>query len=278
MHYYRFHVNDYQAATAHLTNEQDLVYRRCLDWYYSTEQALPLDTAWLSRRLRVDLAILEQVLTDMFERTDAGFRNKRCEEELAEYQKLADRNRENGKRRVAKKASRKPVASQRDPSGIPVASQSQPSGIPLGTKPITSLSNQVTSPNTEKNTSASDDAPTARRRSVQAERPEDVTPATWEGFLAIRKARRAPLTVGALDGIRAEAAKANVTLEAALLEAASRGWQSFRSDWVQPQPGGGGKAPLKFSKPATHMPNMPLGTAACACNECVAYRNKRGVM
>jgi hypothetical protein len=105
-----------------------------------------------------------------------------------------------------------------------------------------------------------------------------VTPATWEGFLAIRKARRAPLTVGALDGIRAEAGKAGVTLEAALLEAASRGWQSFRSDWVQPQPGGNGKAPLKFSKPATHMPNMPLGTAACACSECVAYRNKRGVM
>jgi len=131
---------------------------------------------------------------------------------------------------------------------------------------------------TEKNKSASDDAPPARRRSVQADRPEDVSPATWEGFVAIRKARRAPLTVGALDGIRAEAAKANVTLEAALLEAASRGWQSFRSDWVQSQPSAGGKAPIKFSKPASHMPNMPLGTAACACSECIAYRNKRGVM
>ncbi|NDC25981.1 MAG: DUF1376 domain-containing protein, partial [Proteobacteria bacterium] len=34
MHYYPFHVGDYQAHTAHLTNTEDLAYRRMLDLYY----------------------------------------------------------------------------------------------------------------------------------------------------------------------------------------------------------------------------------------------------
>ena len=31
MHYYSFHINDYRAATAHLSNEEDLAYRRLIE-------------------------------------------------------------------------------------------------------------------------------------------------------------------------------------------------------------------------------------------------------
>jgi uncharacterized protein YdaU (DUF1376 family) len=43
MHYYKFNIADYRSATAHLTNEEDLAYRRLLDMYYDTEVPIPND-------------------------------------------------------------------------------------------------------------------------------------------------------------------------------------------------------------------------------------------
>ncbi len=53
MYYYQFHIGDYRAATSHLNNEEDLAYRRLLDMYYDTESCIPLDTQWVSRRIRI---------------------------------------------------------------------------------------------------------------------------------------------------------------------------------------------------------------------------------
>lgn len=50
-------------------------------------------------------------------------------------------------------------------------------------------------------------------------------------FLAIRKAKRAPLTATALDGIKREAGKAGITLEDALRVCVERGWQSYKAEW-----------------------------------------------
>jgi hypothetical protein len=52
-------------------------------------------------------------------------------------------------------------------------------------------------------------------------------------FLAIRKAKRAPLTTTALDGIKREAGKAGITLEDALRVCVERGWQAFKAEWHQ---------------------------------------------
>jgi hypothetical protein len=54
-------------------------------------------------------------------------------------------------------------------------------------------------------------------------------------FLAVRKAKRAPLTSTALAEIVREAAKANMSLQAVLTECVTRGWQSFKASWVQQQ-------------------------------------------
>ncbi|WP_053069662.1 helix-turn-helix domain-containing protein [Xanthomonas sp. NCPPB 1128] len=51
-------------------------------------------------------------------------------------------------------------------------------------------------------------------------------------FLAIRKAKRLPLTETAVDGMKREAAKAGITLESAVRMCCERGWASFRSDWL----------------------------------------------
>lgn len=63
-------------------------------------------------------------------------------------------------------------------------------------------------------------------------KPDDVTPGTWSDFVALRKAKRSPLTQTALAGIASEAAKARITLEAALSTCCVRGWTGFRAEWV----------------------------------------------
>lgn len=67
---------------------------------------------------------------------------------------------------------------------------------------------------------------------AEALRPESVSESVWADFIAVRTAKRAPLTATAIAGIEREAAKAGVTIEAALQVCCERGWQSFRADWI----------------------------------------------
>jgi DNA-binding transcriptional ArsR family regulator len=64
-------------------------------------------------------------------------------------------------------------------------------------------------------------------------RPDGVGEQVWVDFLAIRKAKRSPLTATALRGIEREAAKAGISLGDALAMCCERGWQAFKADWMQ---------------------------------------------
>jgi uncharacterized protein YdaU (DUF1376 family) len=116
MHYYTFNIGDYRGATAHLSNEEDLAYRRLLDMYYDTEKKIPADTQWVARRLRLDSKIIDDVLTDMFEKQEDGWFNARCDEVIAQYHAMAEKNRANGKLGGRKK----------NPVGNPMETDSQP--------------------------------------------------------------------------------------------------------------------------------------------------------
>jgi hypothetical protein len=52
-------------------------------------------------------------------------------------------------------------------------------------------------------------------------------------FLALRKRKRATLTELALEGIRREAGRAGLTLDATLRKCIERGWQGFEASWVE---------------------------------------------
>lgn len=64
-------------------------------------------------------------------------------------------------------------------------------------------------------------------------RPESVPEQVWNDFIKLRKAKKAPLTQTALDGIEREADAAGWTLDEAITECVTRGWQGFKADWVQ---------------------------------------------
>jgi hypothetical protein len=52
-------------------------------------------------------------------------------------------------------------------------------------------------------------------------------------FIALRKAKKAPVTATAIKGIEREAIKAKLTLEQALEICCSNGWTGFKADWLQ---------------------------------------------
>lgn len=98
MIWYKFHLGDYITHTMHLSDAEDLAYRRLLDLYYMSERPIPLDTKSVSRRIRLDLDITESVLGEFFEKTEEGYRNNRCDAEIAKYQHQVETNRSLGKR------------------------------------------------------------------------------------------------------------------------------------------------------------------------------------
>jgi uncharacterized protein YdaU (DUF1376 family) len=117
MHFYKFHINDYSVQTRHLSNEEDLCFRRLLDLYYTEEGPIPLETDWVARRIQVRSEVLLAVLRDFFIETEKGWINGRADAEIAEYHAVCARNAENGKR------GGRPSATKRKPKGNPTASQ-----------------------------------------------------------------------------------------------------------------------------------------------------------
>ena len=95
MNYYPFHLGDYAAHTKHLGLLEDLAYRRMIDLYYTTEKPLPNNPENVARLIgmREHSTIVTEVLSDFFLKSEDGYRNKRCDNEIEKYQAKADRAR-----------------------------------------------------------------------------------------------------------------------------------------------------------------------------------------
>jgi uncharacterized protein YdaU (DUF1376 family) len=201
MHYYQFNIGDYRAATAHLSNEEDLAYRRLLDMYYDTENQIPLDTQWVAKRLRLDTKVVKVVLQDMFKLTETGWHHGRCELIIEQYHAMAEKNRANGRLGGRKKN--------------PVATDAQPiAKATINDKPITINDKPI------------------KERATSVACPHDVSPQVWQDWLQLRKSKKASVTETVVKGARAEAGKLNWTLDQFLIEWCTRGSQGLKAEWV----------------------------------------------
>jgi uncharacterized protein YdaU (DUF1376 family) len=101
VNYYPFHLGDYAIDTAHLSNDEDLCYRRAIDLYMLQEGPLKAHQAdakqTLSRRLRVAEQTLENVLNEFFTLTEKGWEHSRCNAEIAKFQAKSDKAKEAGR-------------------------------------------------------------------------------------------------------------------------------------------------------------------------------------
>lgn len=208
---------------------EDLTYRRLLDWYYLHETPIPLDESEVARqiRMRSHSDCITVVLREYFERTADGWIHHRADKELAKAGDKSVKASESAKARWAK---------QKDANALQTQSEGNATHNTL----------HITQDTVKEKTP---------RKSASILKPDDVEQAVWDDFLAIRKAKRSPMTGTALSGIRREASKAGWSLESALKECVSRGWQGFKSDWIE-------KKQSASDKNRTFMAEVTRGLAA----------------
>ena len=119
----------------HLSNEEDLAYRRLLEMYYDTEQPIPDDLQLVSRRIRVTPEALLFVLQEFFVLVNKGWKNKRCDLVIKDYHEMAEKNRRNGQKggrpKKPKDEQENPVGFQSVPSGMPVVTQVKANQEPI---------------------------------------------------------------------------------------------------------------------------------------------------
>ncbi len=230
MNYYPFHIGDYVSATRHLSWEEDAAYRRLLDTYYMTEKPLPAE---LRAVCRLVLATTESkreavavVLEEFFESTPEGWINTRADQEIA-----AMREKQHKQREKANKRWHKPEAAPGNATASPTdaaASKADADAMPP-------------TPTPTPNTSSLRSEVATRKRATS--RPGDVEEQTWSDWLALRKAKRAPVTDTVVEEARKEAGLAGLTLDAFLRVWCVRGSQGLRADWLKP-------AELQAARPA----------------------------
>ena len=195
MHFYSFNIGDYMSHTVHLSLMEDLAYRRCLDIYYLHEKPLPEDATEVARLIRMPEHKPEvvQVLKEFFTHdVGTGYVHKRTNEEITKYQ---------AKIQAASRAGKASALARSNASLTKVQ------------------------PNKKQET-------LNKKQETNIKRPNNVTKKTWEDFLIHRKNLKKPLTETAFKGIKKEVSKTSISLEDALVMVQARGWQSFKSDWI----------------------------------------------
>ena len=85
MNFYPFHIGDYISHTYHLSDAEDLAYRRMIDMYYLAEQPFN-DSSTIARKIRSTKEAVDSILSEFFTLEDDGcWHNKRIDEEIAKY-------------------------------------------------------------------------------------------------------------------------------------------------------------------------------------------------
>jgi uncharacterized protein YdaU (DUF1376 family) len=109
MHYYQHNISDYRADTTHLTLLEHGCYHQLLDQYYLNEEPLPLDInkifRLLTARTQDEKDAIKNVLKDFFIETEAGFIQRRADDEIKFYHDRVDQAAIAGRKSAEKRAN-----------------------------------------------------------------------------------------------------------------------------------------------------------------------------
>lgn len=225
MHYYQFNIGDYAGHTRNLSLMEDLAYRRLLDAYYLSERPFNGCSTDVARDIgmRDQVDAVEYVLSKFFEQTPDGWRNKRADSEIAQYTAKKQQASNAGKASAQRRSNARSTTVQQ-----PLANGSTDVQPTNNHKPITN--NQETVVDAAE---AASPAKQARARQQSVPKPDDVSDQAWSDWLALRKAKKAPVTQTVVDGAKSEAAKAGISLEDFLRIWCTRGSQGLQASWIR---------------------------------------------
>ena len=212
MNFYPFHIGDYLSHTSHLTDEEDLAYRRMIDLYYQTEEPFT-DTAKLARKVRSSFEIVGSLLHEFFVFEDDAWHNKRADVEIAKYKAMKDGGRKGASIRWHKGSDTPPIL--------------------LPNHPLMPTKNQE---------------PRTKNQIKTIPTPEGVSSDLWNDFLVYRKRLKAPVTDRVLARLVKEAELAKMPLSDVLETIIFKGWRSFEASWVQQMAQKASEMPLGSDK------------------------------
>lgn len=93
MHYYTFNIGDYHSHTSHLSELEDIAYRRMMDWMYLHESPLPNDADQIARliRMRSHSESIAIVLCEFFDETEYGYKQKHVMTEIEKFKSKSNK-------------------------------------------------------------------------------------------------------------------------------------------------------------------------------------------
>ena len=219
MNYYPFHIGDYISHTSHLSNEEDLAYRRLIDLYYQTETPFRNNLGFLARRIKSTEEIVAMILVEFFEETPDGWKNKRADEEIAKYKAMQDGGKKGAAIRWGKGGDTPPK---------------HPSMQTKNQEPIT-------------------------KNHIKDTTPVGVSDSVFNDYLKIRKAQKKPWTPTAQKLMENEAKKAGISLQEAMEVCCARGWVGFKAEWHKPEEKKSGELPLGTDAQIAHAYKVECG-------------------
>lgn len=211
MNYYERHVGDYLKDTAHLSLLEHGVYTRLLDVYYTREGPIPQDQAarLIGARSKEERAALKTVLDEFFTLESGSLSQARCEREIERLKSKRASAKASADARwksAERNADAMRTHSERMPNAYASAMRTHCDGNARA--PVPSLQ----TPNTrhQEENGGIPPEPPARRRAREVEPqplPAWVDAIAWDGYEAMRKAARKPMTPAARRLAVAELAK-----------------------------------------------------------------------
>jgi uncharacterized protein YdaU (DUF1376 family) len=185
---------------------EDLTYRRLLDWYYLHESPIPLDLNEVARQIRMRLHsdCITLVLQEYFECTADGWVHHRANKEIAKAGDKSTKASESAKARWNKEKNANALRTQSEGNATH---------------------------NTEHTTQD-----TKKRVATKVACPKSVEKQVWEDWLAIRRAKKLPLTETSWNQILAEIDKSGLSVDVVIKECCLRGWAAFKVAWLKENP------------------------------------------
>lgn len=206
--YYKAYPRDFLDGTAGMSFEQKGAYRLVLDLIYLQGGQLPDDARYISGYLGCSVRLWNKLRNELISlgklsAENGIISNFRADKELIISKTLQDKNRENGSRSNKNNKLSKAMG------------------------PLTRV-------NTDTDTYKKEPKGSKKNQAQKVEKPEGVDDQTWIDFQSLRKQKRAPISITAMQMIQREADKAKITMQQALALMVARGWQGFNASWLKP--------------------------------------------
>lgn len=228
MRHYAFNVGDYAAATLHLSDAEDLAYRRLLDAYYAREEPLPVDIGACCRLARATTPAarraVETVLREFFDLQPDGWHQKRADAEIERQRMKSQSSRDainhrwNRERQARAEVERQELEQRAE-------------AIRTYNGRTTETDTDVVPPTNHEPRTTLKAKPTPQTPPVAAAPLPDWIPAdAWAAFLETRRRLRAPPTPRAIELLQAKLAelmRSGHSPRAVLEQSVERGWRGL---------------------------------------------------